>query len=149
MLYADELHFSEMFFDFFPTTKTQTITTAQVSTLTATQTFVQISTLNSEQETITKHVIVEYVGSYNVFVFGNCTAGEGTLAWFPTTTTNYIFPNDSSGYLDVTLVTQEMTIQGVSSISTFTIYTSLQPQVITMIDGTMTSYSTQTCPNIP
>ncbi len=133
----------------FPTTTTETIRTGYVSTQTVTQTVVQVSTLHDDQETITKQVIVQYVGSYNVYVFGNCTTGGGTLAAFPTTTTSYILPNDTNGYLDVTIVTQETTIQGVSSISTFTIYTSLQPMIIAIQNGTSTSYLTETCPTYP
>ncbi|MDG6921976.1 MAG: hypothetical protein JRN67_01630 [Nitrososphaerota archaeon] len=122
---------------------TKTLVSTSLVTLTSTQTVILTGGPKALQ-TITEQIIVMYAGTYTVYVFGNCTSGGGTIEINPTSsTTEYIFSSNATGILNVTITTVEN--QFVST-STVTVHSSLQPQTITVVNGTVTSYSTQTCP---
>ena len=122
---------------------TKTLMSTSIVTMTSTQTVVLTGSPKALQ-TITEQIIVMYAGTYTVYVFGNCTTGGGTIEINPTSsTTEYIFPSNATGILNVTITTVEN--QFIST-STVTVHSSLQPQTITIVSGTVTSYSTQTCP---
>ena len=126
-------------------------TTIETSTtiVTTTLTEIQLSTGYRPPhriETITKEIVAQYVGYYTVYVFGNCTVGPGTIGVSLTNTTTYVFPPDATGYLNVTILTNETTLQCITSADRTTAFSSLQPVTVAIDNGTSTSYSTMACP---
>ena len=131
------------------TQKTATLPTTFMSTVTREVTQTITLPLNSATDiaglrTITEQQVVEVVAYYTTYVFGNCTAAAGTVTEHPiTTVTSYIFPSNTTGMLNVTIVTTQTESTSTTHV---TVSSSLPPQTIYIQNGTVTSISIQSCP---